>query len=89
MTAHWITSNWESAKSLLDFIYVQERHTAENISARLFNIFLDFGIEHKILAAVTDGAPNMKATCGAKGRLLEKLRDQRMLRKRGNQGSYE
>ena len=86
VTAHWITSEWETAYVLLDFIDVRERHTAENISTRLFGIFCEFNIQDKILATVTDGAPNMKASCGKKGKLLQKLCDERMLKKKGNQG---
>lgn len=78
ITVHWINPDWKLEKVLLGFVYVNERHTAENISKRVFLVLNEFGISGRILAVVTDGASNMRAACGRLGMLLEKLTTERL-----------
>ena len=53
----------------------------------MFGILGDFGIQDKMFGIVTDGAANMKATCGVKGKLLEKLKAEQTVHKKGGLGT--
>jgi hypothetical protein len=42
---------------------MHEKHTAENIAGRIEEAFAEHGIRERLVAVVTDGAPNMVAAC--------------------------
>lgn len=48
-------------KAFLDFLYVSERHTGPNRSARIIKLLHDFSIAHKILGITTDEGANIVA----------------------------
>lgn len=62
VTAHYISSEFETGSCLLDCYNYVERHTAENLSAELQRICREWEIApEKVAAVVTDNAANQTA----------------------------
>ncbi|XP_017467285.1 PREDICTED: zinc finger BED domain-containing protein 1-like [Rhagoletis zephyria] len=64
VTAHYIAddNNRMSLESdLLTCVSYSERHTADNITKKLQEVLLDWELNNKVTAVVTDNAANMKA----------------------------
>ncbi|CAH1107397.1 unnamed protein product [Psylliodes chrysocephalus] len=65
ITAHWLVDNEKDGLTacfgLLDCIVYRERHTAENLSELLQTKINEWGIQNKIVAAVSDNAANIVA----------------------------
>jgi hypothetical protein len=61
VTCHFIDEDWKMSSVLLGCPQLEERHTAENLSAELLCIFNNFEIVDRIHVIVTDSAANMKA----------------------------
>lgn len=67
VTVHYLDSTWKMQGGVIKTTAMPERHTAENIAARLHDITKEFRIQRKIVACVHDNASNMMAA----GRLCE------------------
>ncbi|XP_026428804.1 zinc finger BED domain-containing protein RICESLEEPER 2-like [Papaver somniferum] len=58
LTMHFLDQNWELKKYLLNFCELPPPHTGENLSAKLFAIIENWGIEHKVSNITLDNAAN-------------------------------
>ncbi|CAD6918446.1 unnamed protein product [Tilletia controversa] len=58
LTAHWIGKDWTIGSLLLDFPPFPVPHTAENGANLITRALLEFGIDKKISACVTDNTPS-------------------------------
>lgn len=62
VTIHFYHEN--SLKSfVLNTVYMSESHTSAHLAATLNTILVEWNIKHKIVAIVTDNAPNMLKMC--------------------------
>ncbi|CAG8840183.1 9086_t:CDS:2, partial [Racocetra persica] len=59
ITAHWINSNWNLKKILVDMCMLLHPHTGENIETKLESILATFNITTKIICATTDSGSNV------------------------------
>ena len=44
MSMHWITQDWRLKMCIMGTIYFPQQHTAANISKKLMELRLDFGV---------------------------------------------
>ncbi|RZC76944.1 hypothetical protein C5167_001066 [Papaver somniferum] len=58
LTVHFLDQNWEFKKYLLNFCELPPPHTGENLSAKLFAMIEDWGIEDKVSNITLDNAAN-------------------------------
>ncbi|XP_026378487.1 zinc finger BED domain-containing protein DAYSLEEPER-like [Papaver somniferum] len=58
LTVHFLDQNWELKKYLLNFCELPPPHTGENLSAKLFEMIKDWGIEEKVSNITLDNAAN-------------------------------
>ncbi|XP_026430913.1 zinc finger BED domain-containing protein RICESLEEPER 2-like [Papaver somniferum] len=58
LTVHFLDQNWELNKYLLNFFELPPPHTGENLSAKLFAMIEDWGIEEKVSNITLDNAAN-------------------------------
>ncbi|XP_026428192.1 zinc finger BED domain-containing protein RICESLEEPER 2-like [Papaver somniferum] len=58
LTVHFVNQNWELKKYLLNFCELPPPHTGENLSAKLFAMIEDWGIEEKVSNITLDNAAN-------------------------------
>ncbi|XP_026433062.1 zinc finger BED domain-containing protein RICESLEEPER 1-like [Papaver somniferum] len=58
LTVHYLDQNWELKKYLLNFCELPPPHTGENLSAMLFAMIEDWGIEDKVSNITLDNAAN-------------------------------
>ena len=61
VTAHYINSDMEMCSSLLECFKYSDKHTADNLCTELKRVVREWTIEDKIVAAVSDNAPNILA----------------------------
>lgn len=61
VTAHFIDKNIKLKSYLLGCVEYTKNHTARNLASFLQNVFIEWGIEHRISAVVSDNAPNILA----------------------------
>jgi len=54
LTAHYIDSNWNLQKRILNFFEVECPHTAEAISVVLLEKFVKWNVDKKIMCVVLD-----------------------------------
>ena len=60
VTAHFINEDWQYTETLLDFIHLESsKHTGKVMATKLYECLVDFGIERKIIALVSDNASSM------------------------------
>lgn len=60
VTCHFVDEETDSLKSvLLSCVLVKENHTADHIADHLNSVLRKWDIFHKVVAVVTDNAPNM------------------------------
>ncbi|CAG8691692.1 18507_t:CDS:2 [Gigaspora margarita] len=57
--AHWIDSDWNLKKILLDICMLLHPHTNDEIDTKLHSVFVAFNITNKILCATTNRSSNM------------------------------
>lgn len=60
VTVHFISDSWQLQSGVLTTCKFSERHTAENIAAKLNSEIARFGLQDKVTAIVHDQAANMK-----------------------------
>ena len=65
LTATYITPSWTIRTPTLANTLMDERHTQNNITARLADITADWEVAQKVVAVVHDGAANMRE-CGSR-----------------------
>ncbi|XP_026451796.1 zinc finger BED domain-containing protein DAYSLEEPER-like [Papaver somniferum] len=73
LTAHYLDKDWLLQKKILNFFPLPPPHTGEHLSAKLFAIVEDWGIEDKLSNITLDNAANNGACAGImKSRLVAK-----------------
>ncbi|KAI3912150.1 hypothetical protein MKW92_037359 [Papaver armeniacum] len=73
LTAHYLDQDWVLQKKLLNFCSLPPPHTGELLSAKLFAMIEDWGIEDKVSNITLDNAANNRACAGImKSRLVAK-----------------
>ncbi|KAJ8871923.1 hypothetical protein PR048_028263 [Dryococelus australis] len=60
LTAHFVNENYELISVLLVFSVMRSANTSENVTAEIKRIVTDWGIDKKIVLAVSDNACNIK-----------------------------
>ncbi|CAG8548938.1 195_t:CDS:2 [Cetraspora pellucida] len=65
VTIHWINSNWQMHKFLLDIIPFYESHTGANIANVLITLLIEYNLTTKIISLTTDNHSVM-IVCGHK-----------------------
>jgi hypothetical protein len=58
---HCITNDWKIKKCLLDFIFIEESHSAALILTKLTDVLQEFNISDRIISLTTDNSSNMLA----------------------------
>lgn len=61
VTAHFIDQNMKLKSYLLGCVEYTKNYTARNLASFLQNVFIEWGIEHRISAVVSDNAANILA----------------------------
>ena len=59
ITCHVVTSDFELKSYTIETYKMSENHTAATISYHLYEAFVEWGIQDKVIAATTDNATNM------------------------------
>ena len=70
ITTYFLDPNWTPKSFTLTTEEACERHTAANLTARLHNVISHWDLDGKVLAVVTDNAPNAKNSVRALENLL-------------------
>ena len=66
VTCHFVNEDFEMVSFLLDCFALEERHTDENLAKELLRVAVEWNIEDKVAACVTDGAANIIKAMGPK-----------------------
>ncbi|CAE6447425.1 unnamed protein product [Rhizoctonia solani] len=56
ITRSWITSDWRSEETLLDFVKLQGAHNSQNMATAVATALTELGIQDKLVALVSDNA---------------------------------
>ena len=56
---HYIKTDWTIESMLLEFTVFNERHTGDNISLFIENVIIEWNLQNKIIAIISDNAANM------------------------------
>ena len=61
VTGHWIDSNWQMRKWVVDVVEIPGSHTGKKLAELVLGILKDFGLTTKIFCITGDNASSNKA----------------------------
>lgn len=67
ITVHFFSTNFEIQSALLSCNVFYEKHTSENLARELLTVTKEWGLERKIILAVSENASNIKGAIAITG----------------------